>query len=34
MPEDMEATGRTLVRVEDILDNLVEKYVRNAFSTP
>ena len=32
MPEDMEATYRTPARVLDMLDDLVEKYVRDAFS--
>ena len=33
MPKDMEATDRTPARVRDMPDDLVEEYVRNAFST-
>ena len=32
--EDMEATDRAPIRVRDIPDDLVEEYLRNAFSIP
>ena len=34
MPEDIEATDRALARVQDMPGDLVEEYVRNAFSSP
>ena len=34
IPKDAEATDRTPARVQDKLNNLVDEYVKNAFSTP